>query len=486
MKQIFKTLVLVAAAVATLTSCEKAPEVTPAPEEFTLTVNATLPAPDGTKTYLGDKVGTEYPVLWSADDAVKVYELSYVDGVSDVIHNAVSTSTELSADSKTATFKGLSLTDKTPSANADEFDYLALYGNTTNNPREKYEDPHKSWTLKIPNQQAPTDANQFDSAAALMVAYDSENPTRPSTLDLTFKHVGAYAMLNIKGLDCGDEDIKSVSIETSKEISGNIWYYYLTNTTTKASSSTSTSIIVDMSKQPIANKRDFNVCFVATPTVFEADDVLTFKVTTDANTYTKEVTVTEDFSFVQGEILQFSANFATITADVIEGTNFELVTDVTKLDTGDEIILVAVLNDVYYAAGKFASNKLSGTSVIWKNNVITVQDGDEVDVFKLTNTDNKWMFESSRQTPASILNWKSSTDFKFTDPETASTEYAYWTITNAGTNQFDIVNLASTSTSTTRQILYQFSGTRFAPYGESNASKTAEYSRPYIYKKVTE
>ena len=93
MKQIFKTLVLVAAAVATLTSCEKAPEVTPAPEEFTLTVNATLPAPDGTKTYLGDKVGTEYPVLWSADDAVKVYELSYVDGVSDVIHNAVSTST---------------------------------------------------------------------------------------------------------------------------------------------------------------------------------------------------------------------------------------------------------------------------------------------------------------------------------------------------------------------------------------------------------
>lgn len=471
MKQIFKTLVLVAAAVATLTSCEKAPEVTPAAEEFTLTVNATLPAPDGTKTYLGDKVGTDYTVLWSADDAVKVYELSYVDGVSDVIHNAVSTSTELSADSKTATFKGLSFTDKTPSANADEFDYLALYGNTTNNPREKYEDPHKSWTLKIPNQQAPTAANQFDSAAALMVAYDTENPTRPSTLDLTFKHVGAYAMLNIEGLDCGEEVIKSVSIETSKEISGNIWYYYLTKTTTKASSSTFTSIIVDMSKQPIANKRNFNVCFVATPTDFVANDVLTFKVTTDANTYTKEVTVTEAFSFVQGKILQFSANFATITADVIEGTNFELVTDVAKLDTGDEIILVANNNGVYYApTNSVTSNKLNAKQVAWKDNVVTLTDADStVNVLTLTKIEGKWSLRSDLQD--AFVCWNSGTKFKFNASTSVNNDY--WTITSNG---FTCVG------DDTRSIWYQISGNRFGPYSNTSGVGT-DYVIPAIYKK---
>lgn len=491
MKQIFKSLVLVAAAVATLTSCEKAPEVTPTPEEFTLTVNATLPAPAGTKTYLGELDATNgYPVLWSEGDAVKVYELSYVDGVKDVIHNAVSTSTELSADSKTATFKGLSFTDETPSANADEFEYLALYGNTTNEPANKYAN-YKSWTLKIPTEQTPAAVNQFDSAAALMVAYDADNATRQSTLDLDFHHVGAYGMLNIVGFDCGNEVIKSVTFSTPQtDISGNVWYYYIGNTTSPANQNTNKEVTVNLSSiiEDI-DYSNFNACFVATPSTFEEGDVIKIVITTDSNTYTKSITLNSvqasALKFVKGEIVSFSADFSSVTADP-KGDKYEKVTSLTNLADGDEIILVIATDGDYYAAGTLTSNKYPGKGITESAGVIYLPIGNsDYTVLRLSQNvvtaDNvKWSLYDTLKNK--YLGYSSGTNFAQVD-SASDNNGGFWKITESTDGKFSITNVKTN----TRGILYQFSNqNKFAPYATSNltSNNAPNYSEPYIYKKV--
>ena len=133
MKQIFKNLVLVAAAVAALTSCEKAPETNPTPEEFTLTVNAALPAPESGRTYLGDRDGDAYPVLWSEDDKIRISQVPYYTADCVEFEAAGNTSSVYSksitrsADNTTAFFEMNSFPNA-PAENANFFDYLAIYG----------------------------------------------------------------------------------------------------------------------------------------------------------------------------------------------------------------------------------------------------------------------------------------------------------------------------------------------------------------------
>ena len=424
MKQIFKSLVLVAAAVATLTSCEKAPEVTPTPEEYTITVNANLPAPEGTKTYLGefDSVNEEYPVLWSNNDVISLTQKPYFTADSETFESAGDKSKKesnsnptLSADNTKATFEFPAFTD--PEDNANFIDYIAVYGGTDldlNNQRGA--SPHY-FKVTVPATQAPA-VGQFDPKAAIMGATVLGEMEASTNLSLDFDHLVAYAMLNVKGLNCGSEKVQSVTITSDEhKIAGAANWDYIGGTSFKPRGSAAAvkSITVNLSEQTLTTN-DFEVYFTAIPTDFVAGDKLTFVVTTDAKTYTKNVDVASAFSLTQGKILDFSVNFAGVAADgSIQYDTYELVTNVADLAHNDEILIVAKNGEKYYAATTYGSNKVASIEVVVNADSIRIASTDEsFNRFRLERDNGFYMFFSLKDNKY-IRYASSGTDLATTD-----------------------------------------------------------------------
>lgn len=492
MKQIFKTLVLVAAAVATLTSCEKAPEVTPAAEEFTLTVNATLPAPDGTKTSLGVKDGDKYPVLWSADDRIRVSQVPYnttnnIDFTAAAnTHSQTKTVSTLSDDNTEAgfefTFDDVNKYDGegNVTVEANFIDYIAIYGGSGCK-MNKRTSAYKNLEVVLPTTQKPV-AGQFDPTAAIMgdAVLGLKKPA--TSLDLQFRHLVAYAMLNIKGLHCGDEKIESVTITSAEhKLSGKSYWYYLEGANFKTiSGDASNKVVVDMTAQtPTSN--NFEVYFTATPTEFAVNDKLTFVVTTDAdNTYTKEVTVESAFKFEQGSILDFSVDFNGVTADekvVIEGKQYKLVTDASTLSAGDVVLLVANNDAAYFAAGAVSTTSTKYLTKVDINapvsDVITITDEDvaEFTLTASTTTAGAWMFASSLN-GGKYVTWTSGNSANVNATPSKNTS---WKISIAD-GKATIQN-ASTAEDVVRVLTYNVTSPRFAAYGNYDQQKPAIYEK---------
>lgn len=491
MKQIFKTLVLVAAAVATLTSCEKAPEVTPAAEEFTLTVNATLPAPDGTKTYLGEYDGTKYPVLWSEGDKIRVSQVPYVK-TGDVyayfgdMASENSKSMERFAENTKATFTFNNFSNE-PGAAANHFDYLAIYGGSDYGVNKR-DDSQVYFAVTLPATQTTPTAGQFDPNAALMGA-KVESTTQQTSLNLDFNHLAAYAMLNVKRLGCDTEKVESVTITSGEhKIAGAANWYYLEDTklTPRSSSNAVKSITVDMKGQTLTDNDDFEVYFTAIPTQFEVGDSLTFVVTTDKKKYTKSVEVTAEFAFVQGSILDFSVDFGAgeITTESVTKEKYVLVTNVGDLKDNDEIILVAKNSEAQYFAFSttYSSNRFSSTSVtVAGDGSISLSEGHAVELFTLTKYETDPVLYSLYRNSDDTKPYLGCASKNFNIAASAG-DAQKWTIAIAAdTSKASIVNNSVTS----RGVLFRFSLGQFGGYAMSNATG-ADYTEPYIYKKVTE
>ena len=486
MKQIFKSLVLVAAAVATLTSCEKAPEVTPTPEEYTITVNANLPAPEGTKTYLGefDSVNEEYPVLWSNNDVISLTQKPYFTADSETFVNAGDKSTKesnsnptLSADNTKATFEFPAFT--TPDASANFIDYIAVYGGTDLD--LNYQRGHSSHYFKVtvPATQAPA-VGQFDPKAAIMGATVLGAMEASTNLSLDFDHLVAYAMLNVKGLNCGSEKVQSVTITSDKyKIAGAANWDYIGGTSFKPRGSDAAvkSITVDLSEQTLTTN-DFEVYFTAIPTDFVAGNKLTFVVTTDAKTYTKNVDVASAFSLTQGKILDFSVNFAGVAADgSIQYDTYELVTNVANLAHNDEILIVAKNGEKYYAATTFVSPELSTTVVNVSGTTISLPQTDNTLVYRLEAYNGNWTFydietgKYFRYGSSANLAGVNSGDVQIADNN--NWKKAQWTITISD-SKASITNTVDT----TRLLLMDNSNNAFKAYKPGSS-----YITPSIYKK---
>lgn len=486
MKQIFKSIVLVAAAVATLTSCEKAPEVTPTPEEYTITVNANLPAPEGTKTILGDydPVNKEYPVLWSNTDVISLTQKPYFTADSETFVNAGNKSTKesnsnptLSADNTKATFEFPAFT--TPDASANFIDYIAVYGGTDLD--LNYQRGHSSHYFKVtvPATQAPA-VGQFDPKAAIMGATVLGEMEASTNLSLDFDHLVAYAMLNVKGLNCGSEKVQSVTITSDEhKIAGAANWDYIGGTSFKPRGSAAAvkSITVNLSEQTLTPD-DFEVYFTAIPTDFVAGDKLTFVVTTDAKTYTKSVDVEAAFSLMQGKILDFSVNFAGVAADgSIQYDTYELVTNVANLAHNDEILIVAQNGDKYYAATTFVSPTLSTTVVNVSGTTISLPQTDNTLVYRLEAYNGNWTFydistgKYFRYGSSANLAGVDNDDVQIADNN--NWNKAQWTITISD-SKASITNTVDT----TRLLLMDKSSNVFKAYKPGSS-----YITPSIYKK---
>ena len=482
MKQIFKSLVLVAAAVATLTSCEKAPEVTPTPEEYTITVNANLPAPEGTKTYLGEKVGNTYPVLWSANDKIRFTQIPYTFATDTYTPNGSNSTKNITIDPEYIGTTNVSFEVSFDKVNEDVnfIDYVAIHGGSSYGTTNKRDDTYTYIQIIHPQLQIPAEGGQFDPSAVELVARSLGHTSAANALNLQFQHLLAYAQLTITNMNCAiSEKIKNVTFTSGDyDIAGNHRWYYtdpatLHPTFIKHNSGTSRSITIDMSSLDV-NNQEFVVPFSVFPTSFVDGNTITITVTTDADkTYTREITITNEneFAFAQGSITKLSANFSEATVIVNAQTKFELV-KIANLQVGDEVILVANNEADYFAAGAVSTTSTKYLTKVDINapvsDVITITD-EAVDVFTLDKYNDHWRFESAINADKYVA-WTSGNNATY---GTSGTNIE-WTISIAADGKATITNVKDDA----RILKYNVSSPRFAAY-------TSGQTTPSIYRKIT-
>lgn len=313
MKKFFSAFVIIAA-VATAFSCSKIEKVAPVEGEVhTVTFNAVSPA---TKTTFGTLSAGKYPTHWTANDSQVKVAQNFSNGVDATVTKNSDSEASFTADftddaSGSYTFYAISPASAVVSGVNSSF---------------------YSWNVEIPTTQTST-ATGPDESAMILAATSSTVGTFPTDVNLSFKHVTAYAKMSITNLDlaAGDE-VASVLITADANIA-NRFYYYVSGAkvgTLEEHAGSGTSITVLTTSAS-------DIWFACAPMASGTE--LTISVTTkNSKVYTKVVNTPADLA--AGHVASFSVDFTGIVppSDKV----YNLVTSYSELTAGSKVIIAAV------------------------------------------------------------------------------------------------------------------------------------------------
>ena len=374
MRNLYKSSMLVAVAAMAFAGCAKdnaegISEV--AGKKITVSANAYAPETD-TRTVIGDKNEQgAYPVLWSDENEA----LAIVEFANDNREKAIKTGEyTLSEDKKSANFQ-FELTENT---SATAFDYYALY-------------PYSVWpednmttkefiSLKFPSAQTPN-STSADPNASVLFAKDMGHSVQPTTMNFSFQHVAAYAKMTITGLQIpAGEVVKSVTFSSpDKDLAGTYRYYHETPESNSVVGSNANSITANVEALAIDGTQDFTVWFACLPTTIDA--TFSVSVQTDANIYTREVTVPSDrpLEFVAGQVSTFGVDMSSATS--------------AEDYSGDYIILVNQ-SETYYALSSKSSksNKLDAVVFNYNGTDESITTGDADLIWTIAKSGSSYTF----------------------------------------------------------------------------------------------
>ena len=243
--------------------------------------------------------------------------------------------------------------------------------------------------VEIPSGQTCT-ANSPDENAIILYSRTNEYDAAelPAHLTMNFEHVPAYMRLIFTKLDKGDpsEIVQAVVIESEDlNIAGRI--YFFTDTKTWGENAGAMVKAVTVSTSQLDN------VWVALAPVDLSGKILSFIVTTDKNTYTKEVTFPENRALRSGRTAKFTVDMTgAVVAEIVE---YELVTPTSDLHYGDELIIAAADSDVAISTSQKADNRSAtgitrdGTTIIGASSAVekfTLGDGLIPGTWSLTAT----------------------------------------------------------------------------------------------------
>ena len=376
MKNLFKSMMAVAVAAMSFTACstDVTEDIAPA-QEFTVKINAAAPE---TRTVFGTLDEGEYPTLWEGNEKIKV-ALNYATAKN-------STAVEISDDGTTAVFTA----DLSADTTAPYTVYAVSPANVVNS--QYINNSYNSWSLTIPANQTPT-AISCDSAAQVLVGQSVASETRPTSVDIDFSHLTAYAKINFTNVALGTATVNSVTITADQNIAGKFYYYVADNT----HGDTAGSIEANGATQTVTvTTSNLNRVWVAlAPT---AVSELTFTINTDQGAITKKVTGLNK-EFKSGVVATFNVD---MTGKTIEkGDKYTLVTDLSVLAEGDNVIIVAAEDDKALST-TWTSNNNTPTDIAKNENVIipttsveilTVEDAG-VNLYKFKNSAGKYIYAS--------------------------------------------------------------------------------------------
>lgn len=347
--KICKSLFAIALVASAFASCQKIEENNEFNTTKTVSFIATTPE---TKTAFGEKVGTSYPTLWTANDQKVKVSLNY-SSVKDAEVTPAS-------DFKTASFS--------VEINDDESKAYTFYSASPASAVVSLNASYKSWNFEVPSAQKPTVAS-VDEKAQILVAKTEKFTEFPTSVKMNYSHFTAYGKMSLLNLDLGDATINSISLTASKNWAGR-WYYYPEDGTI-AESSASATITLETSATE-------NIWFACAP-VDLSGETLKVTINTTKGPLVKEITLRSNAKFESGVINKFAVDMAGIGFE--ESKVYSLVTDISELTEGSEVIIAAAGYDVAISTTQNNNNRAQAS--VTKSESTITDPGDDVQIFTL-------------------------------------------------------------------------------------------------------
>ena len=438
MKKSFKALVVIAAAAATLASCEKQEVNMPSTSERTITLNFNA-MPLETKTAFGEKEGTAYPTLWTENSTLQA-SLNFAGAKTATITP--------SADNKSATF---TVAFTAPTDAPESYDIYALspkfLGVSSNN---------SNFSFEVPTAQTPTAAS-VDEAAQFVYGTTSLTalPAEDEAIDLNFIHLTAYGKLTIKDEAVIAAGIKSVSLTASAPIAGR-WNYSPADGTYSENSTASTITLETTSAE--------GIWFAIAPTNL-SEGTLKVTVSTDDGTYEKTIdfTGTGKGNFKAGTVASFGVKNFTKVEDVV----YNLVTDVTDLTPNSVVIIAAAASNV--AISTTQNNNNRGQTAVTKGEGTIMNPGDAVETFIVETGASSGTYAFNAQTTAGYLYASGGTSGNQLKTKDELDALSSWTVTIA---EDGVATVTCSDAATTRNWMRYNSGSScFACYASTSSQK---------------
>ena len=435
MKNLFKSMMAIAVAAMSFTACSNdlTEDVTPS-QEFTVQINA---VENLSRTHFGDLNEGKYPTLWDATDKIAASLANGNNKASDV-------ATYVSDDNKTASFKvELNTTDATAP-------YVVYAASPSTAVVSGVHASHKSWNLNIPSSQTPT-ATSCDPAAQIVVAQSDSSETLPSSVDMEFEHLTAYAKINFINATLGDAKVESINIEADQYIAGRFYHYVAGEKvgTTEANSPTKI-ITIDTSELT-------NVWVALAPT---AVSKLTFTINTDKGAITKEVAVNKEFK--SGVVATFNVDMTgkTIATPIV----YQLVTDASTLAVGDNVIIAAKDSAVAMGITQNDNNRAQTAVTKSSDNSSISSPSSDVQTFTLEagSSDGTFAFKCINGEEADKYIYAANSSKNYLRSQTTKDAKSSWNITISETGAATIK--AADTAITRNTIRYNSSSTIFSCY----------------------
>ena len=357
MKKGIKSLMLIAAAAMTFTSCQKENKAQVNDGKGTVKVNFTSVA-DGTKTYFGDRTTDKYPTLWTGDEKVGI---TYLDTDLDNEGNNV---VEVNGKGETTTFSAELAEPSSKEGSIFVFSpwYKGNYTDADAGGFTRYSSTNKNANVVIPTTQVSTPTSCDPKAQLLVAKYDFTNGVA-NNVDVIFTHATAYGKVTINGVDA---KIKTVKIDFGQNVTGTGLYYYTADNEQYGNKAgelkagnkyNNTYVEIDNSKYPCDKTFWFGIPAISC----EGKTVVVTVTDENDKEYTKAITSeSKVLKFEQGKV-------STFTVTVVPKSEEKTYTTVANLRAKGE---TTVTEDVY-AKVTVVSDKDGGNSTSLRNIVVS-------------------------------------------------------------------------------------------------------------------
>ena len=412
MKNIFKTIMLTAAAAVAFTACNKEAENSFAPkaEPLRIVVKATpddLLTEAGTKTYIDNSTNS---ILWGENEIMQI-------GVNDGTATAFGTSIEGYKDYWNGSAQALFAFDITPANTVEKYTLYGLYPASAV-VASSNTDP-ANYKVKLPATQTAS-LSSYDPKAYILVAKpetDVELDPTETMWTASFRRATALNKITLTGLSTSEPIIKvELTAPTGKYLAGS----RKINLTTGESGDIydgggkTESITVKLSQGATDH---LDLWFTSWGVEITEGQVLKVVAYSAAHTYTREVTIPNGRSI---KFQEGCLNTATISmSDAVEGVN-------TTLNSGNYVILAKNTSnnvDYYYALKSEAeSTRMAFESYTGD---LSGYNGDAALVWTVSESDGAYIIEANGDGKSGkLLGWTSGNTAAINAPGES------WTSTN--------------------------------------------------------
>ena len=424
MKNIFKSLMLVAVAAMGIACQENVENFTPErANEVVMTITADV---EETRTWIDEDNGK---VQWSEGDQLKVIE-----------NSAVYRTTEAATIEDGKAKFAVSFPANT---SASEFTYDAIFPASAVVEDEAEKIDAAKVKVIVKDQQKPT-ATSFDPQADVLVANQLVFDAQPTELNMQFKRLVAMGKMTLKNMP---EDAKIAQVVfTAGANDGVAGRNYVNATTGKVLEYGyfgKTNVLTMSYDEAIASR---DIYFTCNPFEMEAGETFKVKVVCEDKTYNKDFTIADGRSliFTEGNLGTFSVDMTGATVE----TSFSFA-------DGNYAVIAKSGSKYYAMKGVKGSGNFMSYSEVTYDGAATFSTEDETLVWTIASADGGYTFQNNE---SKYLYWASGNYAYLGDAQTL-------TITPIdGTNTYYV----AVKETPERVLSYNAGSPRFAFYGNKN------------------